>query len=377
MKTKKLVSLLIAFALVFSTCIPIASAAKERSSREHEQMVFDLIQENVRPEHALDMEYRGVSKSEIKELKDIVDSVTVNCSTTRDKAYAIYLWVSRNLEYNYDAYYSGDPTYLHCADKDCPVRFIENASGVSVLRAHHTYKSGTAVCEGYANLCSVLMKMAGIPTLLIINMEGPHAFNAFYDDSRWVFFDATWAGETKAKAYFDMSLDKMYSTGAHRIQSLQSLDKDGMLYNIWFSEKPYCYIAGSLTGHKTIRISPGLYNVRFAEEMLVNPVCSDVETVVVEEGVKEIPENLFKNCDKLSEITFPSTLKKIGSYAFENCTSLKEFVVPDTVTSLGTAILEDSGVEYLKVGASVSDCPGTSFMNLEKLKKVDISEGVE
>lgn len=371
MKLKRLTGILVAFALVLGVFSPCAQAA-QRTTLEYEKEVYKFIQDNVLPEHAMGVDYREMSKAEIDELGQLVESAIEGCNTNREKAFAIYNFIAKSVQYNYER--NG---YLHCAQRDCPVNEITNTSGTSALMAYHVYKSGLGVCEDYANLSSVMMKMADIPTILIVDMDGAHAFNAFYDGDKWVFFDTTWANEKKPEQHFDMTSEYMHSVGSHRLHSLQSLDKDGVLYDVWFSEERYCYISGSISGTKKISVSPGLYGIDFEADYLVSPVHSDVETVVLEEGMTEIPENYFKGCTKLSKITLPSTLKKIGSYAFENCTSLKELIIPDSVTTLGSGIIEYSGVEYLEVGSSVSDCPGTSFLNSENLKKVVISEGVK
>lgn len=373
MNIRRIIGILISFVMIFGLFASFVQAAlPQRTTVEYEKAVDAFIQNTVPAEHAMGVDYKGLTKSEINELKEIVESATEDCSSTRDKAFAIYCLIERTVDYSYNC---GDNQ--HCTDRDCPVYDIENASGTSALMAYHIYKSGFGVCEDYANLSSVLMKMADIPTILIADMDGAHAFNAFYDGNRWVYFDSTWANQYNLEKHFDMSVEYMHSIGSHRLHSLQSLDKDGILYDVWFSEERYCYISGSLSGYETMVISPGLYGIKFVEDTPVMPTHPDVEKVIIEDGVTQIPDNLFKGCTNLTTIVFPDTLDRIGSYSFEKCTSLKDFTVPDSVTTLGTAIIEYSGVEYLKIGSSISNCPGTSFLNTEKLKKVEISEGVE
>lgn len=373
MDTKRIIGIIVSFVMLFGVfSTPIQAGLPQRTTVEYEKNVDGFIQTNVDPGHAMGIDYKGVTKSEINEFEEIVDFLTKDCSTARDKAFAIYNWIETTIDYNY-----GCEGYLHCAQRDCPINDIENSSGTSVLMAYHVYKSGLGVCEDYANLASVLMKMADIPTILIADMDGNHAFNAFYDGNRWVYFDSTWANQYNPEKHFDMTVEFMHSIGSHRLHSLQALDKDGVLYDVWFSEERYCYISGSISGYETLIVSPGLYGIKFVEDTPASPIHPDVEKLIIEEGVTEIPDNFFKGCVNLSNITFPDTLDRIGSYAFEKCTSLKEFTVPDSVTTLGTAIIEYSGVEYLKIGSSVSNCPGTSFINTEKLKKVVISEGVK
>lgn|GEM_PF-1791943 len=58
----------------------------------------------------------------------------------------------------------------------------------------------------------------------------------------------------------------------------------------------------------------------------------EITVVVIPEGVTEIGELAFNNCESLKEITIPDSVTKIGDYAFNNCESLKEVTIPDSVT---------------------------------------------
>ena len=43
----------------------------------------------------------------------------------------------------------------------------------------------------------------------------------------------------------------------------------------------------------------------------------------------------FRNCSRLTSITFPTTVTTIGTYAFQNCTSLAAITIPSLVSSIG------------------------------------------
>ena len=55
--------------------------------------------------------------------------------------------------------------------------------------------------------------------------------------------------------------------------------------------------------------------------------CSNLETVILEEGVKTIGENAFYNCSNLKSITIPSSVTSVENYAFNGCGSLTEVVI--------------------------------------------------
>ena len=73
-----------------------------------------------------------------------------------------------------------------------------------------------------------------------------------------------------------------------------------------------------------------------------------LETVILQEGVEEIGEEAFSECDHLAEISFPSTLRKIGKDAVTpvNYTDdgevYPEFLLPDR-----DVVIEDDWFKYV------------------------------
>ena len=59
-----------------------------------------------------------------------------------------------------------------------------------------------------------------------------------------------------------------------------------------------------------------------------------VETIILEEGITEIPGSAFSQAKKITSINFPSTLTTIGVEAFEGVT-IAELKIPATVTKIG------------------------------------------
>ena len=64
---------------------------------------------------------------------------------------------------------------------------------------------------------------------------------------------------------------------------------------------------------------------------------SDLEEVILPEGLKNLGVSTFKGCSSLKEITLPSTLLSIGSYDFEG-TALTELTIPASVNYVGKNI---------------------------------------
>ena len=64
--------------------------------------------------------------------------------------------------------------------------------------------------------------------------------------------------------------------------------------------------------------------------------------------------NIFQNCSKIKQVTFPEGLKKISNYAFNGCTSLEKVTLPDSVTTIGSYAFSDSGVTEINIPKSMT-----------------------
>ncbi len=62
--------------------------------------------------------------------------------------------------------------------------------------------------------------------------------------------------------------------------------------------------------------------------------CSQLTTVIMEDGIEFIGEEAFSSCKLLRNVTFSNTLKSIGKFAFYGCTSLENIQLPESLTSI-------------------------------------------
>lgn len=65
-----------------------------------------------------------------------------------------------------------------------------------------------------------------------------------------------------------------------------------------------------------------------------------VSKVVTGNGVKGIPENAFRDCADLTDLTMGSGITNIQAGAFAGCQSLVDVVIPNSVTSIGASSKE-------------------------------------
>lgn len=68
-----------------------------------------------------------------------------------------------------------------------------------------------------------------------------------------------------------------------------------------------------------------------------SPPWSEVQNVIIENGVTSIGDYAFKNCKNLTNVVLGNSLVSIGKCAFINCTSLTNVVIPGSVTTVGWA----------------------------------------
>ena len=103
-----------------------------------------------------------------------------------------------------------------------------------------------------------------------------------------------------------------------------------------------------------IILEPGLYNINGELVVEWNPewnndyskIVEDMEEgstykLVIQDGIKKINDNTFKNFNRFYEIVLPKSLTSIGNYAFYGCSSLTKITIPEGVTSIGHNVFRE------------------------------------
>ena len=70
-------------------------------------------------------------------------------------------------------------------------------------------------------------------------------------------------------------------------------------------------------------------------------LAKNATSVTIPEGITEIDESAFEECESLESIIIPEGVKKIGNYAFYNCSSLAYIQLPNSIKKLGFGVFED------------------------------------
>ena len=95
--------------------------------------------------------------------------------------------------------------------------------------------------------------------------------------------------------------------------------------------------------------------------------CRSLREIDIPCGVTNIGDRAFKSCDRLSEIKIPDSVKRVGSWAFEQCTNLTSVTIPSNLVKR-IALRDFSGCGKLKTVEVVKD-GAVETMSFDDLKK--------
>ena len=104
---------------------------------------------------------------------------------------------------------------------------------------------------------------------------------------------------------------------------------------------------------------------------------SQIQQVVVEEGVTKLGNYLFYECGNIGQVTLPNSVIGIGGSTFGFCNALTELKLPDTLESIGAgAFWGCTGLTEMKLPNSVVNIEGAVFSNCTNLESVTLSKNM-
>ncbi len=107
-----------------------------------------------------------------------------------------------------------------------------------------------------------------------------------------------------------------------------------------FSDKPYVPLSWNYDADtKTLTFSGTMIpSYNDLDERPWKDYVSEVENIVINEGVRGIGNYAFYGCDGLTTVTIPASVTSIGRDAFYDCTGLTTVTIPASVTSIGYGV---------------------------------------
>ena len=223
------------------------------------------------------LRYKYGSDEEKAELQTLTDSIVQGKTSDMEKAQAICRWVRASLTYDTDGY------------SPFPI---------------DTFRSRRGVCLNYAVLASTLIRLAGIPSVVVDGYRGDlktvsasnlryagHAWLYAHIGDEWVMFDPLWYG---GSPFTDTPENREFLASWYLISTIEGIfiTYDGMpLYNI-------NYFSSSAHGSGAVYYN-GIFKYAFNGEI---------------DGESYSPDKNLGNTSYIlnSSIYFPMTLRVIG-----------------------------------------------------------------
>ena len=121
---------------------------------------------------------------------------------------------------------------------------------------------------------------------------------------------------------------------------------------------------------KTLKIGAG--KIQFS---LSNNQKDSIETIVLGDGVTEIPNNFAANCTKLTSVSLPDALTSVPASAFKGCSSLTKVGISENseLQSIGNNAFQNSGLTQIYIPKNVTSI-GTGAFNRTPITVFDMSD---
>lgn len=135
-----------------------------------------------------------------KSTQGIADYVKLNYSTPNDQSRAIFIWISKNIQYDIDNMFA--------------INFYQKTNEI----IDKVLKTRKGICMSYAELFNDIANKVGVKTYVIsgyTKQNGfvdyiPHAWCASKIDSSWFFFDPTWGSGYIQNGKFVRKINNYY-----------------------------------------------------------------------------------------------------------------------------------------------------------------------
>ncbi|MBQ3288301.1 MAG: leucine-rich repeat protein [Kiritimatiellae bacterium] len=99
--------------------------------------------------------------------------------------------------------------------------------------------------------------------------------------------------------------------------------------------------------------------------------------VTIPNGVTNISDSAFYNCDNLTNVTISASVTRIGTYAFYGCGSLESVTMPDGVKSIESNAFGDcTGLRSVTIGNGVASIGYRAFYDCHNITSVTIPDSV-
>ena len=155
-------------------------------------------------------------------------------------------------------------------------------------------------------------------------------------------------------AYLDLETYNLYTfyPGASiPWRFLNCLAEGSVELYTWFGESSFSDLSNSYASFKTIIFSGG---TKISGQYL--SYWSNLETLIIKEGITEIGFDAFLSCGNLVTVELPKTLEIIGPSAFEGCDEITKITLPENLKTVGESAFRDCvGLINLTISSQKND----------------------
>ena len=104
---------------------------------------------------------------------------------------------------------------------------------------------------------------------------------------------------------------------------------------------------------------------------------SDIQEIIIEEGVTRIGDRAFHSCFSLEKITLPDSLTSIGDWALCDCEAIRSIQIPDSVEDIGRgAFASCECLREIKLPQGMTTVKEETFGGCSSLTEITIPDGV-
>jgi hypothetical protein len=103
---------------------------------------------------------------------------------------------------------------------------------------------------------------------------------------------------------------------------------------------------------------------------------SQITSAVIGEGITQLGNYTFRECDKLVSVTIPDSVTDLGEYTFSKCTSLTAVDVPNGVTTLKRYLFHQCTNLARVSMPSVTQIQGYVFQECASLITINLPQGL-
>lgn len=105
------------------------------------------------------------------------------------------------------------------------------------------------------------------------------------------------------------------------------------------------------TGTLTVKGNGAIYSynhtINDKTDVPWNDIKSDIQNLIIEEGITETGIQTFNRCENLTSINFPNSLERIDAFSFIGCKSLENIIIPVGVKGIYGYAFAESGLKQV------------------------------